>query len=105
MKGGTLQARGIAMNEESLFHEALALSSVEERSAFLDRACAGQPNMRAAVDSLLNAHLQDGSFLSGIVATLETDPQAAAPTDRSEPFARSTTLDADRQTASVAPGN
>lgn len=31
------------MNEETLYHEALAKATPGERSAFLDRACAGQP--------------------------------------------------------------
>jgi tetratricopeptide (TPR) repeat protein len=53
------------MNEESLFHEALARSTPEERAAFLDEACAGRPELRAAVESLLAAHGQPGAFLAG----------------------------------------
>jgi eukaryotic-like serine/threonine-protein kinase len=37
---------------ENLFHEALALAS-EERSGFLDTACAGDAELRAAVEELL----------------------------------------------------
>src|SRR5262245_23218878 len=44
-----------AMSEETLFHEALAKSPAE-RAAFLDQACAGQPELRAAVEALLAAH-------------------------------------------------
>jgi tetratricopeptide (TPR) repeat protein len=51
------------MNEESLFHEALARSTPQERAAFLDEACAGQPELRAAVEGLLAAHEQSGEFL------------------------------------------
>ena len=50
------------MTEESLFHEALA-KSPRERDAFLDAACAGQPELRAAVAALLAAHEQPGSLL------------------------------------------
>jgi serine/threonine-protein kinase len=51
------------MNEESLFHEAAGLADPTERAAFLDRACAGQPELRAAVEALLAAHAAPGPFL------------------------------------------
>jgi hypothetical protein len=50
------------MTEEALFHEALT-KSAKERDAFLDAACAGQPELRAAVGALLAAHEQPGSLL------------------------------------------
>jgi hypothetical protein len=43
------------MTEETLFQEALSRSS-EERAAFLEQACAGLPELRAAVEALLAAH-------------------------------------------------
>jgi serine/threonine protein kinase len=43
------------MSEEPLFHEARAKPAAE-RAAFLDAACAGQPEVRAAVEALLAAH-------------------------------------------------
>jgi tetratricopeptide (TPR) repeat protein len=52
------------MNEETLFHEALARSSPGERDQFLDEACAGRPELRAAVDGLLAAHAESGEFLA-----------------------------------------
>ena len=52
------------MNEENLFHEALAKSDDEERTAFLDAACVGQPVLRAEVDALLAASQRLGSFLN-----------------------------------------
>jgi hypothetical protein len=48
------------MTEETLFHEALA-KPAGERAAFLDAACAGQPQLRAAVGALLAAHEASGS--------------------------------------------
>ncbi|MGA2256432.1 MAG: hypothetical protein ABSG53_17425 [Thermoguttaceae bacterium] len=39
------------MTEETLFHEALAKPAAE-RAAFLDVACAGQPELRAGRDAL-----------------------------------------------------
>lgn len=50
------------MTEETLFQEAISLS-VREREAFLTHACAGQPELRAAVEALLAAHEQSGNAL------------------------------------------
>jgi tetratricopeptide (TPR) repeat protein/predicted Ser/Thr protein kinase len=47
------------MTEETLFHQALA-QPVGARAAFLDAACAGQPELRAAVEALLVAHEASG---------------------------------------------
>jgi tetratricopeptide (TPR) repeat protein len=73
------------MSEESLFHEALAKPATE-RAAFLDQACAGQPELRAAVEALLAAHEASSSFLKApAVAELEAmgantpQPQEAPP--------------------------
>src|SRR4051794_4902536 len=41
------------MREETIFHEALARAGAEERAAYLDAACAGDPNLRASVEALL----------------------------------------------------
>src|SRR6267378_3101713 len=38
------------MNEEEIFHQALARSRPEERAAYLEQACAGDQVLRAAVD-------------------------------------------------------
>ena len=48
---------------KELFLKALKLPHPEERAAFLAQACAGQAELRAQVDSLLEAHQQAGSFL------------------------------------------
>ena len=45
-----------------LYHEALDLPA-ERRSAFLDRACAGDEGLRHEVESLLGAHQQAGDFI------------------------------------------
>jgi tetratricopeptide (TPR) repeat protein len=50
------------LTEETLFHQALARPPTE-RTAFLDQACAGQPELRAAVAALLSAHEASGSLL------------------------------------------
>jgi eukaryotic-like serine/threonine-protein kinase len=70
------------MNEESLFGEALA-RPLEERAAFLDAACAGKPQLRAAVEALLAAHERSGNLLDKppqpIVTGEYTPSPAAAP--------------------------
>jgi tetratricopeptide (TPR) repeat protein len=65
------------MSEETLFHEALA-KPPDERAAFLDAACAGQPELRAAVEALLAAHEGSGSLLDRPPAGLKptVDPGA-----------------------------
>ena len=51
------------MTEETLFHEALAQPPAE-RATFLDAACAGQPELRAAVAALLAAREASDGFLN-----------------------------------------
>src|SRR2546425_1283998 len=50
------------VNEESVFAEALDKQDPQERAAFLDRACAGNPGLRQSVESLLSAYVA-GEFL------------------------------------------
>jgi tetratricopeptide (TPR) repeat protein len=50
------------MNEEEIFHQALARSP-EERPAFLERACSGDPALRASVEALLRANVGATGFL------------------------------------------
>ncbi len=72
-------ARGvIAMNEETLFIEALEIRDPAERAAFLDRACAGDAAVRDRVVKLLDQHERAGSFLGRpVVAPAETASLAA----------------------------
>ncbi len=53
------------MNEEAIFHQALALSLPEERAAYLEQACAGDPALRESIESLLKANEGASSFLFG----------------------------------------
>src|SRR5262245_14224842 len=65
------------MNEETLFAEALA-RSLEKRAAFLDQACAGRPELRAAVEALLAAHEKAGNILDRSPAqTVDSGPGEA----------------------------
>jgi serine/threonine protein kinase/tetratricopeptide (TPR) repeat protein len=49
--------------EESIFGQALDIKSATERNAFLDRACAHNPALRAEVEALLRAHGRSGDLL------------------------------------------
>ena len=70
------------MNEETLFHEALS-QSPGERAAFLEQACEGRPEVRAAVEALLAAHEKSGNILDrrqiGVAKTLESGPHRPRP--------------------------
>ena len=44
------------MNEASLFDAAIAITDLLERDAFLDRECAGNPQLRSAMERLLSCH-------------------------------------------------
>jgi hypothetical protein len=48
--------------EVAVFTEALRVP-MQERSAFLERACAGDADLRRKVEALLGAHDRIGSFL------------------------------------------
>jgi serine/threonine protein kinase len=50
------------MTEQTIFQEALSRPPAE-RAAFLDQACAGRPEIRAAVEALLTAHGTAGPVL------------------------------------------
>src|SRR5947209_7554501 len=51
------------MNEETLFHEALARPAGAEREQFLAAACAERPELKAAVEALLEAHAESGDLV------------------------------------------
>ncbi len=51
------------MNEETVFAEAIAIESPEERSKFLDSACAEDLELRKSVEKLLCLAADAGSFL------------------------------------------
>ncbi len=63
------------MSEETLFHDALARPAAE-RAAFLDAACAGQPQLRAAVEALLAAHEASASLLDQPPGKYTLEPDA-----------------------------
>src|SRR5215510_3042330 len=54
---------------QQVFAEVVDLTEAE-REAFLTTACAGQPELRAEVESLLSAHESAGGFLEPIPAAI-----------------------------------
>lgn len=60
-------------DEESLFHEALSMTDPGERAAFLDRTCAGNPQLRSAVEGLLAATVPASFVLDRSVPPLSAN--------------------------------
>ena len=51
------------MSERSIFLAVLEIDDPAARSAYLDRACAGDAALRSQVEQLLKAHQEPGSFM------------------------------------------
>jgi non-specific serine/threonine protein kinase/serine/threonine-protein kinase len=71
-----------APGEKSIFLEAIELTSAEERSCYLHRACGGDPSLLAQIEALLRAH-------EGTVALLDV-PQPAERAIESRPIREGT---------------
>jgi hypothetical protein len=71
------------MNEEAIFYEALARHQPEERAAYLEQACAGNPALRASVEALLRANVGASGFMDqpapASVATIDERPIREGP--------------------------
>jgi serine/threonine protein kinase len=71
------------MSEEDIFHEALARANPEERAAYLDQACAGEPALRGSVEALLRANVGATGFLEEAAlpqgVTVDSTPAAERP--------------------------
>lgn len=61
------------MNEESLFQQAIAIQSPQERMRFLEQACADQSEQRDNVLALLAAHDSDDPLLDRSNGLAETN--------------------------------
>ncbi len=57
--------------EEEIFDAALELTGKAEREAFLDRACAHDPALRAKMEELLSGHVQAEAFFTECISTLQ----------------------------------
>jgi serine/threonine protein kinase len=56
---------------EAVFSQAMEIPEPEARAAYLDRACAGDPELRRQVLSLIEAHNHAGGFLGSPTASFE----------------------------------
>lgn len=70
-----MEMRGEITREQELFDAALPIANPDERNAFLDRACDGDPELRSRVAKLLAAHTHSESFFRDCVADLATVAQ------------------------------
>jgi eukaryotic-like serine/threonine-protein kinase len=81
--------------QEAIFYEALKLPE-SDRNAFLDRACAENPGLRAVVEEMLAAQVEAEEFFVGSSPALKPDAgellvpglpgPALAPPEANEPF-------------------
>jgi serine/threonine protein kinase/tetratricopeptide (TPR) repeat protein len=58
------------MNEEEIFHEAIGRNVPEQRAAYLEQACAGNPALLASVNALLRANVGASGFLGNPISPL-----------------------------------
>jgi serine/threonine protein kinase len=66
------------MKEDSIFFDALNITSPQDLAAFLDRACAGDAELRHNVEKLLEAHEKAGQFMqAGAVLGTTVDESSA----------------------------
>jgi eukaryotic-like serine/threonine-protein kinase len=83
-----------AVTDESVFAAALEIPDPTERAAFLDRACSGNPALRAELDALLAAHAGSnpldrppaGLARTGAYEPEDDGPPPAAVGDRIGPY-------------------
>lgn len=69
------------MNERDIFLAALEISNQEELSAYLDQACAGNAELRAQVQGLLEMHFETSQFLETPAAASESVIEQTIVTD------------------------
>jgi hypothetical protein len=71
---------GVTQQEEALFDSARSLKGSAERSAFLDRACDGDPVLRQRIEVLLNAEAAADVFFAESQALVpRTEEMLATP--------------------------
>src|SRR5262245_50531740 len=71
--------------EKSIFLVAIEIGPAADRAAFLERACAGDPPLRAGVEALLRAHEKSQGLL-------EAPPAGGATVDEPRPPERPGTV-------------
>ncbi len=69
------------MSDSGIFTAALKLPP-ERRAAYLDQACGANHELRREIESLLNALVQPGSFLEGLLARPSVTVDSPAITEK-----------------------
>ena len=89
---------------KSLFLEASDLTSAQERAAFLDHACAGEPELRARVEALLEAEQREVQPAdTEVVVGLTQD--ASNPAHQTQPDIANPTMDISATVGFVEPSS
>lgn len=65
-------------DEKLIFLAAVEIDADDERAAFVDRACADNPQLRAAVDALLQAHARPQPILDSAATAYASDDRLAS---------------------------
>ena len=60
--------------EKAVFYAALDVADPAQRRQFLDLACAGDAELRVAVEELLAAHVDSGQFFADCASSLRVLP-------------------------------
>ncbi len=60
------------MTERDIFHAAMEIADPAERSAYLEKVCAGDPSLRRDVEGMLQVYPQLGTFLEFPVVDLDS---------------------------------
>jgi serine/threonine protein kinase/formylglycine-generating enzyme required for sulfatase activity len=72
------------MNERTIFLAALDIDDPAGRSAYLDKACAGDPGLRRRLDELLRSHDRAGAFLAKPAAEVMAAADGTAALDATD---------------------
>jgi WD40 repeat protein len=63
--------RGVAVNERDSFHAAIELTDAIERSAYVEKACAGNESLKRHVENMLQVYPELGTFLESSAVDLD----------------------------------
>jgi hypothetical protein len=66
---------------EIILQEALEIPNLQERTVYLDEACGGDPALRDDVESLINAHFADETFMAPLTEPLWREAHGEAEGD------------------------
>src|SRR5437867_3331641 len=72
-------------SEAAIFEAALVCVSPEQRAAYLDQACEGQPELRRRVEELLASDSEASGFLEKAPAPSPTSPVGVPSRERDGP--------------------